>query len=372
MTKMLSMQNVTKIYPGSKDVKAVDNLSFSLDDGEICTLVGPSGCGKTTCMKMINRLIPMTSGEILINGKNINQLDVIDLRRDIGYVIQHIGLFPNMTIAENISVIPRMKKWPADQIFDRVQTLLELVNLPPGEFMDRYPAELSGGQQQRIGVARAMAADPPIMLMDEPFGAIDPINREHLQDEFLKIQEQIKKTIIFVTHDIDEAIKMGDKICLMNEGKLIQFDSPENLLTKPVNDFAADFVGSDRALKRLSLRHVRDAMHSDVPAINANKSVDTAKAIMKTCHKDHLIVVNDDNRFMGYVSLEILNSTKGLLTENITLTRAVLQMNTSLKDALSLIYTFNKLDEIAVVDETHQLKGALNDMDIKFTLKSTP
>ncbi|HKK90956.1 MAG TPA: ABC transporter ATP-binding protein, partial [Desulfobacteraceae bacterium] len=250
MGTMLKLDKVTKIYPGT-DFRAVDELSFELEEGEICTVVGPSGCGKTTAMKMINRLHSITSGKIYIDGQDVSSLDTIQLRRRIGYVIQNIGLFPNMTIAENISVIPNLLKWDKNKIKERVHSLLDIVNLSAEEYMDRYPRELSGGQQQRIGVARGMAGDPPIMLMDEPFGAIDPINREHLQNEFLKIQEKVKKTIVFVTHDIDEAIKMGDKICLLQDGKLIQFASPEEMLTHPKNEFVSDFVGGDRTIKRL-------------------------------------------------------------------------------------------------------------------------
>ena len=249
---MIRLEDVSKVFPGAA-APAVDQVNMDVPEGEICVLLGPSGCGKTTAMKMINRLIPMTSGKILIDGQNANRMDTIELRRNIGYVIQNIGLFPNMTIAENIAIVPKLKGWDSGRIIEKVESLLDMINLPPKEFMGRYPKELSGGQQQRIGVARAMAVDPPIMLMDEPFGAIDPINREHLQNEFLRIQEKVRKTIVFVTHDIDEAIKMGDKICLLKAGKLVQFADPETLLTQPANDFVRDFVGGDRTLKRLNL-----------------------------------------------------------------------------------------------------------------------
>ncbi|MEE4609222.1 MAG: ABC transporter ATP-binding protein, partial [Desulfobacteraceae bacterium] len=256
---MIRLEKVTKIYPGT-NVPAVNDVDLEVPEGEICVLIGSSGCGKTTLMRMINRLIPITSGSIYIDGKNILDMDPIELRRHVGYAIQQIGLFPHMTVYDNIATVPRLLKWEKKRIDERVDELLTLVQLDPAQFRHRYPRELSGGQAQRIGVARAMATDPPVMLMDEPFGAIDPINREVLQDQFLKIQSQIKKTIVFVTHDIHEAIKMGDKIALLDAGRLVQFATPEKLLTKPRNQFVKDFVGADRALKRLDLLKVRDAM----------------------------------------------------------------------------------------------------------------
>ena len=255
---MIEFRGVSKTYPGS-DRPVVDDLSFEILEGEICVLVGPSGCGKTTTMRMVNRLIEPTAGEILIDGEPNTQMSGTRLRRKIGYAIQQIGLFPHRTIAENIATVPSLLGWDKQRIRGRVDELLELVGLDPDEYRDRYPAELSGGQQQRVGVARAMAADPPIMLMDEPFGAVDPITRERLQDEFLNIQQDIKKTIVFVTHDIDEAIKIGDKIAILKQGGLLaQYDAPENILSDPNSEFVASFVGSDRILKRLSLTRVGD------------------------------------------------------------------------------------------------------------------
>jgi osmoprotectant transport system ATP-binding protein len=255
---MIEFKDVSKRYSGSERT-VVNDLSFEVPEGEICVLVGPSGCGKTTTMRMVNRLIEPTEGEILIEGEPNTAMSGTQLRRRIGYAIQQIGLFPHRTIAENISTVPNLLGWEKRRTKERVDELLELVGLDPDEYRDRYPAELSGGQQQRVGVARAMAADPPIMLMDEPFGAVDPITRERLQDEFLNIQQNIKKTIVFVTHDIDEAIKMGDKIAILKQGGfLAQYDTPENILTHPNSEFVASFVGSDRVLKRLSLTRVGD------------------------------------------------------------------------------------------------------------------
>ena len=255
---MIEFRQVSKTYPGS-DNPVVNDLSFEVLEGEICVLVGPSGCGKTTTMRMVNRLIEITEGQILIDGEPNSDLSGTQLRRKIGYAIQQIGLFPHRTIADNIGTVPNLLGWDKGRIKDRVNELLGLVGLSPDEYRDRYPAELSGGQQQRVGVARALAADPPIMLMDEPFGAVDPITRERLQDEFLRIQEDIKKTIVFVTHDIDEAIKMGNKIAILKQGGfLAQFDTPENILSRPASEFVSSFVGADRVLKRLSLTRVSE------------------------------------------------------------------------------------------------------------------
>ena len=253
---MIEFRRVSKTYPGSQS-PVVTDLSFEVPEGEICVLVGPSGCGKTTTMRMVNRLIEITEGEILIDGEPNTAMSATKLRRKIGYAIQQIGLFPHRIIADNIGTVPHLLGWNKGRIRDRVDELLELVGLSPEEYRDRYPAELSGGQQQRVGVARALAADPPIMLMDEPFGAVDPITRERLQDEFLRIQEDIKKTIVFVTHDIDEAIKMGNKIAILEQGGVLaQYDTPENILSRPDSEFVSSFVGADRVLKRLSLTRV--------------------------------------------------------------------------------------------------------------------
>ena len=277
---MIEFRKVSKTYPGS-DNPVVTDLSFEVPEGEICVLVGPSGCGKTTTMRMVNRLIEITEGEILIDGEPNTAMSGTRLRRKIGYAIQQIGLFPHRTIADNIGTVPHLLGWDKGRIRDRVNELLELVGLSPGEYRDRYPAELSGGQQQRVGVARALAADPPIMLMDEPFGAVDPITRERLQDEFLRIQEDIKKTIVFVTHDIDEAIKMGNKIAILKQGGILaQYDTPETILAYPNSEFVASFVGTDRILKRLSLVRVGDIRlepangeAEDLPRIDGNLNV---------------------------------------------------------------------------------------------------
>ena len=368
MGTMLSLQKVTKIYPGAGHIKAVNELSFDLEEGKICTVVGPSGCGKTTAMKMINRLISITSGKIIIDGKDISRLNTIELRRSIGYVIQNIGLFPNMTIGENIAIIPKLLKWDRAKIDEKVQRLLEIVNLDPDEFRDRYPKELSGGQQQRIGVARAMAGDPPIMLMDEPFGAIDPINRDHLQNEFLKVQEKVKKTVVFVTHDIDEAIKMGDKICLLKDGHLVQFSSPEEMLTHPKNDFVADFVGGDRTLKRLNLFTIKRAMKDNPPTISQDETIETAQNIFAKTHSRYLIAVDGEGTLTGMIDKKNITNSATLVKEIILPTQAWLAAHASLKDGLSEIFTHD-YGFLVVVDDTKKVLGWLHTEDIKETLK---
>jgi osmoprotectant transport system ATP-binding protein len=249
----LEFRNVSKTYEGSEH-PAIRDLSLEVPAGDVCVLVGPSGCGKTTAMRLVNRMIEMTGGDILLDGTSVRTRDPSDLRREIGYAIQQIGLFPHLTIADNIATVPRLLGWSRERIRARVDELLELIGLDPAEMRGRYPAQLSGGQRQRVGVARALAADPPLLLMDEPFGAIDPINRARLQNELLGLQERLRKTIVFVTHDIDEAIKMGDRIAVMKVGGVLaQYATPAELLMQPADDFVEDFVGADRALKRLAL-----------------------------------------------------------------------------------------------------------------------
>ncbi|MCV2393101.1 ABC transporter ATP-binding protein [Actinotalea sp. M2MS4P-6] len=261
---MIELIDVTKRFPGQHD-PAVGNLNLAVPEGEIVMLIGPSGCGKTTSLKMMNRLIEPTSGRIVIDGKDVTDVDVDELRRTIGYVIQQIGLFPHQTIAANVGTVPRLLGWKKDRITARVDELLALVGLEPKDFRDRYPKELSGGQQQRIGVARGLAADPDVMLMDEPFGAIDPVTRDRLQDEFLALQDQVKKTICFVTHDLTEAVKLGDRIAVFGHGgKLHQFDVPAKVLSEPADDFVEEFVGGGAAVRRLALVTLDDMPLRDV------------------------------------------------------------------------------------------------------------
>ena len=313
---MIEFRDVSKTYPGT-DTSVVNDLSFEILDGEVCVLVGPSGCGKTTTMRMVNRLIEPTDGEILIDGQRNTSMSGTQLRRKIGYAIQQIGLFPHRTIADNIATVPGLLGWDKGRIRERVDELLEVVGLDPNDYRNRYPAELSGGQQQRVGVARAMAADPPIMLMDEPFGAVDPITRERLQDEFLRIQQDIKKTIVFVTHDIDEAIKMGDKIAILKQGGVLaQYDTPENILSKPNSEFVSSFVGADRVLKRLALTRVGDmslepANGSDnLPVIDARLTVkDALSELLGAGATRGIVEENGERRLLTMEAIESLTGT---------------------------------------------------------------
>jgi osmoprotectant transport system ATP-binding protein len=263
---MIRLESLTKTYTSRQGtVVAVDRVSLEVRAGETCVLLGPSGCGKTTTLRMINRLVAPTAGKVFLGGRDTGAVDPVALRRGIGYVIQQIGLFPNMTVAENIGVVPRLLGWPEARRRERANELLALLALPPAQFANRYPNELSGGQAQRVGVARALAVDPPVLLMDEPFAALDPVNREAIQDEFLRMQRQLRKTILFVSHDIDEAVKMADRIAIFHSGRLVQFATPDEMLAHPADAFVAGFVGSDRTLKRLRLIRVAEVMAAVVP-----------------------------------------------------------------------------------------------------------
>ncbi|HEX5527758.1 MAG TPA: ATP-binding cassette domain-containing protein [Solirubrobacterales bacterium] len=299
----LEFREATKRYPGSAS-PAVDGLSLQVPAGEICVLVGPSGCGKTTAMRMVNRTVDITSGDILIGGSSVREREPAQLRREIGYVIQQIGLFPHRTISENIGAVPDLLGWKKEWIRARSAELLALVGLDP-ELGDRYPVQLSGGQQQRVGVARALAADPLVMLMDEPFGAIDPINRERLQNEFLRLQAEIRKTVLFVTHDIDEAIKLGDRIAVMREGgKVQQYATPAELLMDPANEFVEDFVGADRALKRLALMRVSDINLWEAPLAHVGQATAEVRAKLAAPEVEvpYPLLVDSERRPLGWLS----------------------------------------------------------------------
>jgi osmoprotectant transport system ATP-binding protein len=307
----LELRHVRKVYPGAAR-PAIDDLSLTVPAGEICVLVGPSGCGKTTAMRLVNRMIELSSGEIRLDGASVMQRRPAELRREIGYVIQQIGLFPHQTIADNVATVPRLLGWEKERVAARVRELLELVQLPP-ELAARYPAQLSGGQRQRVGVARALAADPPLLLMDEPFGAIDPIARHRLQDELLQLQARLRKTIVFVTHDIDEAIKLGDRIAILREGGVLaQYAPPDELLAAPADEFVASFVGRDRALKRLALSRVGEltllpangAAHGDT--IAPDTSLRDALSLLISDGDRPLAVSDGDGGVAGLVSLELI------------------------------------------------------------------
>ncbi len=309
---MIELKNVSKSYDGKKII--VDNLNLKIEQGELVVLVGESGCGKTTTMRMINRLEDLTSGQILINGKDIMQQNPIELRRNIGYVIQKVGLFPHLTVSKNIATVPMLEKKPKEEIEKRTLELLELVDLPPDEYKDRYPNELSGGQQQRIGVARALANDPAIILMDEPFSALDPLTRDQLQNELLKLQKELHKTIVFVTHDIDEAIKIGDRIAVMKDGYIAQYDTPEQILKNPANDFVENFVGKDRLWKTPDMLHAEDVMRKDFHKIGMDRPISHAIELMKEKNAEILVVVegsgNQSNLYKGLVGKRQISKGK--------------------------------------------------------------
>ena len=358
---MIKLNRVSKVYPDG--TQAVKNISFEVDEGELCVLLGPSGCGKTTTMKMINRLIPITEGEIYIDGRKNTELNEDELRRNIGYAIQDIGLFPHMTVRQNIETVPVLKGWPKMERSKRVGELLELMGMPAGEFMDKYPSELSGGQRQRVGVARALGADPPLLLMDEPFGAIDPITRIRLQGEFLKIQEVLKKTIIFVTHDIYEAIKMGDKIALMDEGRLVQYGTPTDLVYRPKNEFVESFVGADRALKGLQLIRVKEVMRDSPSMIRPDEKTEAAQARMEREGMDWLAVVDREGRFLGGVSKPDLGRGK-TVEESMSPATITVTVDAVLNEAISLMLS-NGLNNLVVVDRGNRLMGVLSFDDIR-------
>jgi osmoprotectant transport system ATP-binding protein len=309
----LQLRNVSKRYAGQREPAIVD-LSLTVPAGEVCVLVGPSGSGKTTAMRLINRMISITGGDILLGGRSVLERDARELRREIGYVIQQIGLFPHQTVGENIATVPGLLGWPKERTRARVRQLMELIGLDPQEMEGRYPAQLSGGQRQRVGVARALAADPPLMLMDEPFGAIDPINRARLQDEFLALQRTVKKTIVFVTHDIDEAIKMGDRIAILREGgRLAQYDTPSEILIHPADEFVARFVGADRGIKRLSLTTLDElkliAPDGSAPGarrVPARASVRDALSVILTAGGEPVAVVDAEDRVQGMLTLDLI------------------------------------------------------------------
>jgi osmoprotectant transport system ATP-binding protein len=324
---------VTKRYPGA-DEPALVELDLEVSGGEICVFVGPSGSGKTTAIRMVNRMVEITEGEILVQGRSVVERSPAQLRREIGYVIQQIGLFPHRTVGENIATVPRLLGWDRERVEERVEELLELVRIDPA-LRGRFPAQLSGGQQQRVGVARALAANPGVMLMDEPFGAVDPINREWLQNEFLRLQAEVRKTILFVTHDIDEAIKMGDRIAILREGgRLAQYATPAELLMAPADDFVEDFVGADRALKRLALMRVSDIDLWEAPLAHVGQATSEIRAKLPGAEVPHALVVDSERRPLGWLSdadltAETVPSRPGAGAE------PVLEVDDVMRDALS-------------------------------------
>lgn len=355
---MLSIKNLSKVYAGSK--KAVDNMNIEIQQGEFVAFIGTSGSGKTTALRMINRMIEATEGQIMINGKDVRQMNPVQLRRSIGYVIQQIGLMPHMTVRENIVLVPKLLKWSQEKKDAKARELIKLVDLPE-EYLDRYPSELSGGQQQRIGVIRALAAEQDIILMDEPFGALDPITRDTLQDLVKKLQQKLGKTFIFVTHDMDEAIKLADKICIMSYGKVIQYDTPDNILRHPANDFVRDFIGQNRLIQdRPNVRKVEDAMITPI-TITADQSLNDAVQLMRDKRIDTLFVVNHENRLLGFLDIEDINQGLRAHAELIDVIQRdvyTVPYDSKLQDSVRTILKRN-VRNVPVVDAENHIIGLI-------------
>lgn len=359
---MIRFEGVTKIFSRGA-IPAVDNLTLEIPEGDICCMVGPSGCGKTTSMKMVNRLHSITDGKIYINEIDNSTIDPIKLRLDIGYVIQEIGLFPHMTIADNIATVLVEKKWPKQKIRERVNELLELMGLEPQGYRNRRPSHLSGGQRQRVGVARAMAANPPIMLMDEPFGAVDHIARVRLQNEFLALQEKISKTIIFVTHDIDEAIKMGDMIAVMREGRLVQYSTPEDLLSTPADEFVANLVGGNRSIKRLHLIRVKEVMERKVATVKISDPTSLAKKYVEESPLNVVYAISDTGVLHGFVGKVELKLEGEYVKDIFRRYPEIISVDATLSDALSVMLS-NGESYVPVVDEFEHPLGAISIEDV--------
>jgi osmoprotectant transport system ATP-binding protein len=353
----VEFRDVTKIYDGA-EAPAIDGLGLEVPAGEICVFVGPSGCGKTTAMRMVNRMVEITSGDIIVGGRSVRQRSPSELRREVGYVIQETGLFPHRTIADNIATVPRLLGWDRARTAARVRELMELISLDP-QLADRYPAQLSGGQQQRAGVARALAADPGVMLMDEPFGAVDPINRERLQNELLRLQAEVRKTILFVTHDIDEAIKMGDRVAVMREGgHLAQFATPAELLMSPADGFVEDFVGADRALKRLALMRVSDIDLWEAPLAFVGQATAEVRAKLDGAEVPHALLVDSERRPLGWLSESDL-AAPVVPAQPDSAPNPILELDDVMRDALSDLLRAESL-YAPVVDPQGRIAGVLS------------
>ncbi|MGK5629639.1 ABC transporter ATP-binding protein [Streptomyces sp. URMC 123] len=345
---MIRFEHVSKRYPDG--TTAVDDLSFEVAEGELITLVGPSGCGKTTTMKMVNRLIEPTAGRILLDGADIAGVDPVKLRRRIGYVIQQVGLFPHKTVLENTATVPHLLGWQRRRSRERAAELLHLVGLDPSVYGDRYPDQLSGGQRQRVGVARALAADPPVLLMDEPFGAVDPVVREHLQNEFLKLQEQVRKTVLFVTHDIEEAVRLGDRIAVYGQGRIEQFDAPAAVLGAPATPYVADFVGADRGLKRLSVTRIEPGDLEKPPIVHLDDTLGSAARRMAADDARWAVVLDHDDSLHGWLSADATESgAAGTVRDHARRMEAWLPVGSSLKHAFSTMLQYDA-GWIAVLD----------------------
>ncbi|MFF5774816.1 ABC transporter ATP-binding protein [Streptomyces californicus] len=348
---MIRFEHVTKRY--ADGTTAVDDLSFEVAEGELVTLVGPSGCGKTTTMKMVNRLIEPTEGRIFLDGDDISTIDPVELRRRIGYVIQQVGLFPHKTVLENTATVPHLLGWKRGKGRERAAELLDLVGLDPSVYGDRYPEQLSGGQRQRVGVARALAADPPVLLMDEPFGAVDPVVREHLQNEFLKLQAQVRKTVLFVTHDIEEAVRLGDRIAVYGQGRIEQFDSPATVLGAPATPYVADFVGADRGLKRLSVTPVEESDLDQPPVVHLDDPVAAATGRLRAEGARWAVVLDGRDNLHGWIPADAAGAdaaVEGTVREHARRMEAWLPLGAPLKQAFATMLQHDA-GWIAVIDE---------------------
>ncbi len=363
---MIRLDSVTKRYPNGQ--LAVNGLSLEVADGETCILIGPSGCGKTTTLKMINRLIEPTSGRIFLDDEDVTRVDPIRLRRRMGYVIQQVGLFPHETIEANIATVPRLLGWDRARVRARVGELLELVGLD-AEYRRRYPAQLSGGQRQRVGVARALAADPPVLLMDEPFGAIDPVTRSRLQDEFLRLQGEVHKTVVFVTHDVEEAIKLGTRIAILEVGGVLQqYDTPAEVLARPANRMVADFVGADRALKRLKVTPIPLDGVTVPPTIAPSATLEAARAVMARENTDWLAVVDGDGVLRGEITEDDADGT-GIVSDHARRVEAWISVDDSLEAALAATL-LTESGRVAVIDGDRFL-GVLTPTTIHRALRNS-
>ncbi|NGO68635.1 ABC transporter ATP-binding protein [Streptomyces boncukensis] len=371
---MIRFENVTKRYPNG--ALAVEDLSFEVAEGELVTLVGPSGCGKTTTLKMVNRLVEPTSGRILVDGEDIAAVPPVDLRLRIGYVIQQAGLFPHRTVLDNTATVPHLLGWPKARRRERARELLDLVGLDPDVFGRRYPDQLSGGQRQRVGVARALAADPPVLLMDEPFGAVDPVVRERLQTEFLRLHSALGKTVLFVTHDIEEAVRLGGRMAVFGEGRLEQLDSPAQVLGAPATPYVADFVGADRGLKRLSVTPVERGDLEQPPVVHLDDPVDKADERMRDEGARWAVVLDDAEELHGWVAAQAVREARGPRTDagvpsvrdHARRMEAWLRLGAPLKSAFSTMLQHDA-GWIAVLDEADRFAGVLTPASLHEALR---
>ncbi|MBS7007799.1 betaine/proline/choline family ABC transporter ATP-binding protein [Anaerostipes sp.] len=364
---MIEFQHVTKSF---KDNKVLSDISLTIEDGELVAIIGSSGCGKTTTLKMINRLIRPTKGKIFIDGKDIEEMNKVEMRRNIGYVIQQAGLFPHMTVRENIELIQRLEKKDDEQIKKNTDYLMDMVGLEGEEFLDRYPNDLSGGQQQRVGVARALANNPKIILMDEPFSALDPMTRVSLQDELIALHEKVDTTIVFVTHDMDEAIKIADKICIMKDGHILQYDTPEEILKNPANEFVENFVGKNRIWGSPEYIKVEDIMIENPVTCSGDFSRSRCVKRMKERHVDTLLVVDHNRKLQGMINRKALYRAKNPLAAAESMMKTDVLTASPDDNILQLLKLIDEYDvgNIPVVDENEKVLGLITNSNLISTL----